>query len=125
MTFRALLSIALGFVVIFVGGSISGDIVKHVYVNHSDSTYVALQLASDGFNCAIGGALIAVVGRSQSASLIVGILLTTLVVIAGLHIKTAYPTWYWITLAILIIPTIVAGSKVTKKGRWLHEERRK
>jgi hypothetical protein len=116
MTFRALLSIASGLLVIIVIGSISGDIVKHVYVNHSDSTYVVLQLASDCFNCAIGGALTAVVGRSRSASLIVGILLTALVVIAELRIKTAYPTWYGVTLAILIIPSIMAGSKVTKKG---------
>lgn len=109
------MSIALGFVVIFLLGSIAGDIVKYIYVNHSDITYVVLQLASDCFSCAIGGALTAVVGRSQSASLIVGILLAALVVIAGLRIKTAYPTWYWITLAILIIPSIDAGSKVMKK----------
>src|SRR5580658_1059997 len=98
MTLRALLSIALGLVVIFLLGSIAGDIVKHVYVNHSDITYVVLQLASDSFSCAIGGALTAVVGRSRSASLIIGILFTALVVIAGLRIKTAYPTWYRITL---------------------------
>lgn len=116
MTLRAILSIPLGFVVIFLLGSMTSDVIKHIYVNHSDITYVVLQLASDCFSCAIGGALTTAVGRSQGASLIVSLLFTALVVIAGLRIKTAYPTWYAITLAILVIPSVAAGSKVTKKG---------
>jgi hypothetical protein len=115
MTVRALLSIPLGLIVIFLLGSIGGDIIKHVFVNHSDVTYVVLQLASDSFSCAVGGALIAIVGRSQCASLAVGILFTALVVIAGLRIKTVYPTWYWISLATIIVPSIISGSHLIKK----------
>ena len=98
MTFREVLSIALGLAVIVVLGSISGDIIKHSYVNHSDITYVLLQLASDCFSCAIGGALTAVVGRSRN-------------VISGISVKIPYPMWFWITLALLIIPSVTAGSK--------------
>jgi peptidoglycan/LPS O-acetylase OafA/YrhL len=112
---RKVLSIAVGLVVIFLLGSIASDIIKHIYVNHSDVTYVVLQLVSDCLCCAIGGALTAVVGRSRSASLIVGILFTGLVIIAWLRIKTDYPPWYGITLAVLTIPSVFAGSKVMKK----------
>jgi hypothetical protein len=115
MTFRKLSSIAFGLVVIVVLGSIAGDVIKHLYTNHSDITYVVLQLASGCFTCALGGALTAVVGRSQNASLVVGILVTALVVISGLRIKISYPTWYWVTLAILIVPSIFAGARFAKK----------
>jgi hypothetical protein len=117
-TFRKALSILLGLLVIDLLGALFVLTQTRIYprypetigyISRADVIFLVIKLSYVCLSCAVGGMLTAFVGRSRTANIIVGILMTALVVISGFRVKTFYPMSFWMTLIILITPFVVLG----------------
>ncbi len=93
----------------------SAGTVGRVPLTPLDEINFAIKLACVFGVFTIGGVLTALVGRSRTANLIAGLLMTADVVIAALRVKAVYPTWLWAGVFILIIPCVLLGFELVKK----------
>ena len=93
----------------------SAGTIGHVPLTALDDVNFIIKLVCVFVVFTIGGVLAAWVGRSRTANLIAGLLMTADVVVAALHVKAVYPTWLWVSVFILIIPCILLGFELVKK----------
>lgn len=126
---RQIASVPLGILAIGLIGSPIGQIhamlyphsagtVGHIPLGLLDEINFAIKLLCIFVVFTIGGVLTAVIGRSLTANLVVGILMTADLVVAALRVKTVYPMWLWIAVFISITPCVLLGFALVKKRAW-------
>jgi len=123
MTLKKIFSVVTGFVTIGLLSSafakIQGLLVPasmHLFDqetwNFFDTIQLVIKLGCVYISCITGGLITSLSGGENKQHYMVGI--SIMLVVGWLWISTVHPTWFWLTLLVGILPSVILGSKMRR-----------